>query len=274
MTAASSIEERLRDTFDAIADATQLDVPASVAPNRGGRSTRPFVVGLATVIAAAVIVFALVQGNKTSGTNHPAHTPTAPAGPPPGRMPYGEAAQCRPGGDWTKIPIGILVITDDRGGVNEGFVPRGIQCGAPSDEPAPVYARDMKTLVGHMYVGRGFIPEGADPNSIPCLPATSIISRIDGTPGQFFVLCDPPGSTGPPVSATSRPTREPPATTDLVEIPAFVGKTVTEANALATQFGVKVQAQGVFTNNRKVRAQNPVAGGDKVPRGTVITIFF
>lgn len=61
---------------------------------------------------------------------------------------------------------------------------------------------------------------------------------------------------------------------DLVVIPDFVGKTIQEATALAAQSGVEIQAQGVFSKNRKVRAQAPPAGGDKVPRGTVVTIYF
>ena len=61
---------------------------------------------------------------------------------------------------------------------------------------------------------------------------------------------------------------------DLVVIPDFVGMTIEEATKAATEAGVEVNAQGVFTKKRKVRAQAPIPGGDKVARGTVVTIFF
>ena len=61
---------------------------------------------------------------------------------------------------------------------------------------------------------------------------------------------------------------------DLVVIPNFVGMTIEEATKAATDAGVEIDASGVFTKKRKVLAQAPPAGGDKVPRGTVVTIFF
>ncbi len=61
---------------------------------------------------------------------------------------------------------------------------------------------------------------------------------------------------------------------DLVAIPNFVGMTIEEATTAATDAGVEINASGVFTKKRKVLAQAPPAGGDKVPRGTVVTIFF
>jgi serine/threonine-protein kinase len=60
---------------------------------------------------------------------------------------------------------------------------------------------------------------------------------------------------------------------DLVVVPDFVGKTVTESSDLATAAGVQIQAQGVLGRGHRVRAQDPPAGG-QVKRDTVITIFF
>jgi len=37
----------------------------------------------------------------------------------------------------------------------------------------PVYARDLKTLVGHMYPGKGFVPLGESPDSVPDVPQTT-----------------------------------------------------------------------------------------------------
>jgi len=39
--------------------------------------------------------------------------------------------------------------------------------GRPVDVPITVYAGDLATVVGHMVPGRGFVPLGADPKSIP-----------------------------------------------------------------------------------------------------------
>jgi hypothetical protein len=49
--------------------------------------------------------------------------------------------------------------------------------------------------------------------------------------------------------------------------------TVDQATAAAAAAGVQVQAQGVFSGGRRVRAQDPAPGG-RVKRGTVVTIFF
>lgn len=37
----------------------------------------------------------------------------------------------------------------------------------------PVYGRDLKTLVGYMYPGKGFVPLGESPHSVPDLPQTT-----------------------------------------------------------------------------------------------------
>lgn len=36
--------------------------------------------------------------------------------------------------------------------------------------PVPVYADDLKRLVGHMYPARGFVPLGTDPESVAKIP--------------------------------------------------------------------------------------------------------
>jgi len=60
---------------------------------------------------------------------------------------------------------------------------------------------------------------------------------------------------------------------DLVLIPDFKGKTITESTDLSAAAGVEIQASGVIGKGRRVRAQAPEPGG-KVKRGTVVTIFF
>lgn len=40
----------------------------------------------------------------------------------------------------------------------------------PRSEPWPVYAEDLRTLIGHMVQGKGFVPLGVDPSTIPDFP--------------------------------------------------------------------------------------------------------
>ena len=60
---------------------------------------------------------------------------------------------------------------------------------------------------------------------------------------------------------------------DVVVVPDFVKKTIAEATALADATGVELQVSGVVGQSRRARAQAPPVG-EKVKRGTVVTIFF
>lgn len=40
----------------------------------------------------------------------------------------------------------------------------------PHSDPWPVYAEDLQTLIGHMIPGKGFVPLGVDPATIPDRP--------------------------------------------------------------------------------------------------------
>ena len=40
----------------------------------------------------------------------------------------------------------------------------------PHEEPWPVYAEDLRTLIGHMVQGKGFVPLGVDPATVPDRP--------------------------------------------------------------------------------------------------------
>jgi hypothetical protein len=62
----------------------------------------------------------------------------------------------------------------DRNGNVAGYVARdlAIPVGAPVNTPVPVYASDLKTLVGYMHPGRGFVPLGTSPDAVPLIPAT------------------------------------------------------------------------------------------------------
>ena len=44
------------------------------------------------------------------------------------------------------------------------------KAGPPAQPDVPVYADDLKTVVGHMIAGKGFVPLGTDPGAVPNLP--------------------------------------------------------------------------------------------------------
>jgi hypothetical protein len=46
----------------------------------------------------------------------------------------------------------------------------GFSADRPIAADVPVYADDLKTLVGHMVPGRGFVPIGVDKQSVPLIP--------------------------------------------------------------------------------------------------------
>jgi hypothetical protein len=82
--------------------------------------------------------------------------------PPPG--PNGEV-------DASLAPDFIAVAGPDGGIV--GYIPKRFLFPEPTttvdlQEPEwPVYAEDLRTLIGHMVAGRGFVPLGVDPHSVP-----------------------------------------------------------------------------------------------------------
>ncbi|MEX1007243.1 MAG: hypothetical protein WD271_05295 [Acidimicrobiia bacterium] len=94
--------------------------------------------------------------------------------PTVGRVP--EAAFRSDGSiDRTQVPDYIPAL-DRRGDIvgyvardevmpQEGLEPPGEL--APQDKPETVYDKDLKTVVGHMYPARGFVPVGTDPRDVP-----------------------------------------------------------------------------------------------------------
>lgn len=57
-----------------------------------------------------------------------------------------------------------------------GWVPKsylldpGQHCNGPQCDPIPVYADDLTTFIGHDVPGRGFVPLGVDPATVPERP--------------------------------------------------------------------------------------------------------
>lgn len=72
-------------------------------------------------------------------------------------------------------PDFIAVAVGDRDQV--GYVPKQFLLPEPTTstelphgDPWPVYADDLRTLIGHMIPGKGFVPLGVDPATIPDRP--------------------------------------------------------------------------------------------------------
>jgi serine/threonine-protein kinase len=176
-----------------------------------------------------------------------------------------------------EAPPGQFVVEDPIEERYDETVPKGIAIGTePSGTAVPF--GPVKLVVS----------KGPAPVAVPNVAGKSYDAAVKAvqdrnlTPAQAFEFSDtvPEGTvtrTDPPagseVARGSRVTIVLSKGQDLVAVPSFGGATVDEANAAAAAAGVQVQAQGVFSGNRKVRAQDPPPG-TKVKRGTVVTIFF
>ncbi len=79
--------------------------------------------------------------------------------------------------DLSLVPDYIVALGRDGNPV--GYVSREQALGSSSDQvdkagrpmaiAVPVFTSDLKTVVGYMYPGRGFVPVGSDPQSVPQL---------------------------------------------------------------------------------------------------------
>jgi hypothetical protein len=58
--------------------------------------------------------------------------------------------------------------------------PNGFHGDSPMGLPAPVYASDLKTLLGHEYPGIGFVPLGKSPWKQPCTTETVTLDASNG----------------------------------------------------------------------------------------------
>jgi len=144
---------------------------------------------LTSFVALLVVVgaIALITGVFAPGT--PAHTGAilTVGGVPPAKN--GKI-------DLKKVPDFIRVSS---GGKLVGYEPRAYvfpsaSTAANSPIPpelgavAPVYARNLKTLVGHMYPGTGFVPVGTSPAAQPCVNEFTIGSD-GGTTTTSTIAC-------------------------------------------------------------------------------------
>lgn len=122
-------------------------------------------IGLAAMVVLSVAV--LVSGTLAGG-------PQLTKGPIPP-----EAVE---NGAFNKALIPDFIPALDRDGNVAGYVARdlAIPDGAPVNAPIPVFANDLRTIVGHMHPGRGFVPLGTSPDSVPVIPATTGGEAADG----------------------------------------------------------------------------------------------
>jgi hypothetical protein len=58
----------------------------------------------------------------------------------------------------------------------------------PVEVSWPVYAEDLRTVVGHLEPGRGFVPAGVDPNTVPTIPVEVGAGDPNATPREGIVL--------------------------------------------------------------------------------------
>ena len=116
------------------------------------------------IVLTAVAVLALRPSAADPG--HPTKGPIPPA------------AYLANGIDAALVPDFVPVWGRD-GTTVAGYIPKAYLLGPtlptvtssrPEGDIAPVYADDLRSLVGHMYPDRGFVPLGVDPNSIPTIP--------------------------------------------------------------------------------------------------------
>jgi hypothetical protein len=112
-------------------------------------------------------VFCAVPGHRAAGMEAVIHVrPTK--GPIPVNPPT------RPDGsvDTTRLPDFISVVTGRPGTI--GYVKKEVLFERATDGPQTVYGKDLETVIGHMYPGRGFVPLGQDPESVPTVPSSTV----------------------------------------------------------------------------------------------------
>jgi hypothetical protein len=155
-------------------------------------------------VLPAVVAVVVVTGAVTLATNL-FGSAKAPSGRPSltaGTVPPSQNGSV----DLKKVPD--FIATVGRTGKLVGYVPRAYLfatnlVGSPVSSKlggvAPVYARNLKTLVGHMYPGIGFVPLGVSPTSEPCLPAWTTGISTDGTVVTQAIACPSTTETLPNV---------------------------------------------------------------------------
>jgi hypothetical protein len=119
----------------------------------------------ALLIVAAAAMLAACSTSATKGTM-----------PPPG--PNGEV-------DASSTPDFIAVAGRDSG--IAGYARREDVL-SPTDNAFPVYGDDLRTVVGQMVPGKGYVPVGVDPNAIPKIPVVVAPASQSAPSGSKVVI--------------------------------------------------------------------------------------
>jgi hypothetical protein len=167
------------------------------------RSLRPTwrtaaITGTVLVLAAAGIIVLTGLGHGPRGEPSAAAT----KGTVPSSTTHGTF-------DTKKVPD--FIATLGRNGQVVGYVPREYLIPSTNQpvkvgDVAPVYAANLKTLVGHMYPGVGFVPLGKSIQTLPCNPITFFGAVSGGSVTTSTAPCPSVTETVPNVVGRSTPT--------------------------------------------------------------------
>ncbi len=114
--------------------------------------------------------------------------------------------------DSKKVPDFISAV--GRNGKIVGYIPRTYLLPAQANQPvsskvggvAPVYASNLKTLVGHFYPGVGFVPLGTSPAAQPCIPEQTFSRAVSGQTVTSTIACPSTVETVPNIVGIYLPT--------------------------------------------------------------------
>jgi hypothetical protein len=166
--------------------------------------------------------------------------------------------------DWGKVPD-FIKVTD--GNATVGYAPRSYLIGnAPgSQQPSnlgvheiPIYKSDLKTLVGHLYPGVGFVPLGKAWWSVACAPEPNASDEPPGTVPCPSVLLTLPSVMGMSTPAAAAKVSALGFDVDVVNVPVTSGA-LGVIVGMSPNPGPSVHARSI------VILENSVPMGDQAP---------
>jgi hypothetical protein len=160
----------------------------------------PAVSGIALALVAAIVIVLNNPG--------PSHLSGTAVGLTKGTIPPSTDGTI----DTKKVPDFISALGRD--GEIVGYIPRAYLLPRLPNQPvnselgaiAPVYAGNLKTLVGHMYPGVGFVALGSSPVSQPCTPITTFGKTAGGQVTTGSIACPSTVETVPNIVGSYTPT--------------------------------------------------------------------
>jgi hypothetical protein len=127
------------------------------------------------VLGGGVFVPFACGGGSTTTVSEPRHPPSPPSSNVPAAAPTTQSSS-EYAAHRTAAPPGYIGVVDGHHGNNfVGFMKRTDmdQRSPDHDAPIPVYDRDLRTVTGHMYANKGFVPVATDPADVPDFPTTT-----------------------------------------------------------------------------------------------------